>query len=73
MTELRITRRGFVAGAAGTASLAGFGARAQGQLAMPGSPVALNVIDVAGNLQLTQAGIERFRQQNPNLVSRMTF
>jgi putative spermidine/putrescine transport system substrate-binding protein len=35
--------------------------------------VALNIIDVAGNLQLTQAAIERFARENPKLVSRLTF
>src|SRR5215212_56657 len=68
-----ITRRGFVGGAAGTAGLMTFGARAQGQLALPKSPVALNVIDVAGNLALTQKAIENYRKAKPNLVSRITF
>jgi putative spermidine/putrescine transport system substrate-binding protein len=68
-----ITRRGFVAGTAGTAGFMAFGARAQGQLALPKSPVALNVIDVAGNLALTQKAIENYRRAKPNLVSRITF
>ena len=42
-------------------------------LPLPTQPVALNVIDVAGQLQLTQAGIERFRAANPRLVSRINF
>ena len=36
-------------------------------------PVALNVIDVAGNLALTQKAIENYRKAKPNLVSRITF
>ena len=36
-------------------------------------PVSLTIMDVAGNLQLTKAGIERFRVQNPGLVSRITY
>ncbi|MFC5522991.1 ABC transporter substrate-binding protein [Polaromonas jejuensis] len=36
-------------------------------------PVTLNVVDVAGNLALTQDAIEAFRAKNPNLVSRITF
>jgi putative spermidine/putrescine transport system substrate-binding protein len=71
--SLMITRRGFVAGTAGTAGVMAFGARAQGQLALPKSPVALNVIDVAGNLALTQKAIENYRKAKPNLVSRITF
>ena len=37
------------------------------------SAVALTVMDVAGNLALTKAGIERFRMENPALVSRITY
>jgi putative spermidine/putrescine transport system substrate-binding protein len=66
------TRRNVLLGATGLALAHATNGAAQG-LALPAAPVALNVIDVAGNLQLTQAGIERFRQQNPNLVSRITF
>ena len=67
-----ITRRGALAAVAGLTTLRPGGASAQA-LPMPAAPVALNIIDVAGNLQLTQAGIERFRQQNPKLISRITF
>src|SRR5919112_3531553 len=71
MTDLKITRRTFVSGAAGAASLAAFGARAQG-LALPKSPVALSIVDVAGNLALTQRAIENYRKAKPNLVSRIS-
>ncbi|TCW87368.1 ABC transporter substrate-binding protein [Burkholderia sp. SRS-46] len=37
------------------------------------APVSINVVDVAGNLQLTQKAIEAFREKNPNLVSTVTF
>ena len=37
------------------------------------APVSLNVVDVAGNLQLTQKAIEAFKDKNPNLVSNVTF
>ena len=40
---------------------------------VPATPLALSIIDVAGNLQLTKTGIERFREQNPKLVSRITY
>jgi ABC-type uncharacterized transport system YnjBCD substrate-binding protein len=42
-------------------------------MALPTSPVALSVIDVAGNLALTQKAIENYRKAKPNLVSRITF
>jgi putative spermidine/putrescine transport system substrate-binding protein len=67
-----ISRRGLIGGAFGLSALKPSLGLAQG-LPQPSAPVALNIIDVAGNLQLTQAGIDRFRQQNPQLVSRMTF
>src|SRR5215212_9432839 len=72
MTDLRITRRSFVGGAAGAAGLAALGARAQG-LALPKSPVAISIIDPAGNLALTQKAIENYRKAKPNLVSRFIF
>ena len=74
MTEFPITRRKAVGGAAAFAGamLAGGGARAQ-TLTMPTSPVTLNIIDVAGNLQLTQKGFEAYRAAKPNLVSRIAF
>ncbi len=55
-------------GAAMLAATAG-AARAQ----MPSSPVTLNIVDVAGNLQLTQAAFENYRKAKPNLVSRISF
>ena len=40
---------------------------------MPSDPVTLNVLDVAGNLQLTQQAIERYKEEHPDAVSRVTF
>ncbi|SCY66895.1 ABC transporter substrate-binding protein [Microvirga guangxiensis] len=69
-----ITRRNFVGGVAAGAGLATVGGRAFAQqLALPTSPVTLNIIDVAGNLALTQKAIENYRKAKPNLVSRITF
>ncbi|MFC6016716.1 extracellular solute-binding protein [Plantactinospora solaniradicis] len=39
----------------------------------PGSPVVLNILDVAGNLQLTQAMIDDFVSKNSDTVSRVTY
>jgi len=72
MERSRLTRRTFVGGTAAAASFA-FGAPAQGQLALPKSPVALSIVDVAGNLALTQKAFENYRKAKPNLVSRITF
>jgi len=38
----------------------------------PSEPVSLNILDVAGNLQLTQGMIDDFVAQNPDIVSRVT-
>jgi putative spermidine/putrescine transport system substrate-binding protein len=40
---------------------------------MPSDPVTLNVLDVAGNLQLTQQAIERYKEEHPDAVNRVTF
>ncbi|WP_158907524.1 ABC transporter substrate-binding protein [Burkholderia sp. L27(2015)] len=37
------------------------------------APVSINIVDVAGNLALTQKGFEAFRDKYPDLVSNMTF
>src|SRR4029078_1105099 len=71
------TRRGaMTAGIAGMAvSLAGGAvpaALAQG-LPMPKSPVTINVVDVAGNLALTQDAMEEYAKKNPKLVAKFNF
>jgi putative spermidine/putrescine transport system substrate-binding protein len=63
----KFTRRHVLAGAASVTLLARSKAIAQG------APVTLNIIDVAGNLQLTQPGIETFARANPQLISRLNF
>ncbi len=40
---------------------------------LPKEAVALNVLDVAGNLQLTQKAIESYKKAHPELVNRITF
>ncbi len=73
MTKLNLNRRIFVGGVAGVAGLAAFGRPGFAQLAMPSSPVAINVVDVAGNLALTQKAIEAYAAAKPEAVSRFTF
>src|SRR5215475_9781980 len=41
--------------------------------AMPKSPVTLNIVDVAGNLALTQGAIENFAKKHPELVAKVNF
>jgi putative spermidine/putrescine transport system substrate-binding protein len=40
---------------------------------MPTSPVSLSIVDVAGNLALTQDALEAYKSKNPKLVSKITF
>jgi putative spermidine/putrescine transport system substrate-binding protein len=64
-----LTRRDFALGL-GASALA---TPALAQMALPKSPVALNVIDVAGNLALTRPAIENFAKANPAIVSHIAF
>src|SRR5262249_45195748 len=41
--------------------------------AMPKSPVSINIVDVAGDLALTQDAIEAYQKKNPQLVSKFNF
>ena len=65
-----ITRREFSKAGLGLAGLMAVGGRAE---AAPAAPVALNIIDVAGNLALTQKAIEAYRAAKPDYVSRISF
>src|SRR6476661_1079271 len=40
---------------------------------LPKSPVTINIVDVAGNLALTQSAIELYQHNHPNLVSKINF
>jgi putative spermidine/putrescine transport system substrate-binding protein len=44
-----------------------------GDLKMPDKAVTLNVVDVAGNLQLTQKMFENYKNKNSNRVNKITF
>jgi len=67
-------RRTLLGGVVGLAAWGCVGrVRAASPPALPSSPVALNVIDVAGQLQLTQAAMEAFAKANPKLVSKIGF
>jgi putative spermidine/putrescine transport system substrate-binding protein len=65
-----ITRRGVLGSILGGVALRSSDVYSQ---SVPVRPVALNIIDVAGQLQLTQAGIDRFRRENPNLISGINY
>jgi len=67
---MNMTRRIAMAGA-GALVATGQPARAQG--AKPKSPLAITVVDVAGNLALTQPAFEAYRKAKPEMVSRFSF
>src|SRR4051812_7353432 len=41
--------------------------------AMPSAPVVINIVDVAGDLALTQDAFELYAKKNPNRVSKFNF
>jgi putative spermidine/putrescine transport system substrate-binding protein len=73
MPKTLVSRRIFMGGVAGAATVAALRRPAFAQLQMPSSPVDVNVVDVAGNLALTQKAIEAYAAAKPEAVSRFTF
>jgi len=74
MKFIRQTRRAFLGTAAGAVAAGSFTKFASAQkLTLPTRAVTLSIIDVAGNLALTQPAFEAYRKAKPNLVSKITF
>ena len=73
MHNTTTTRRTLIAGAAGLAALGSRTAQAAAAPPLPTSPVALNVVDVAGQLQLTQGAMDAYAKANPKLVSKISY
>jgi len=59
--------------AATSAPAGASGSAAPAQMKIPSSPVTINILDVAGNLQLTKGMIENFKAAYPNIVSSVTY
>ena len=70
---LSLTRRTVLASAAGTAVLGGVTRARAAAPPLPSSPITLNIIDVAGNLQLTRPAFQDYLQANPKLVSTINY
>ncbi|MEQ4304873.1 extracellular solute-binding protein [Plantactinospora sp. B6F1] len=68
-----LTALSLVAAACGAPEAAGPGPTGGAVPDKPGSPVVLNILDVAGNLQLTQSMIDDFVAKNSDTVSRVTY
>ena len=73
MLRTILERRTLLGGLAALAATPAMRARAATAPTLPSAPVALNVIDVAGQLQLTQGAMEAFAKANPKLVSKIAF
>ena len=73
MFDHSLSRRSFLVATGGLAGLAAGTSPLFAALAKPASPVTLNVVDVAGNLALTQKAIENYRKAKPDWVSRIVF
>jgi putative spermidine/putrescine transport system substrate-binding protein len=71
MFSYAMSRRNFVGGAAGLTILGAAGVRAE--VTAPKEPVVLNIVDVAGNLALTQKAFEAYQKAKPKFVSKFTF
>ena len=69
---LRLLRRTVLTSVAGTAALSLTRARAAAP-PLPSSPITISIIDVAGNLQLTQRAFQDYVKANPKLVSTINF
>jgi len=67
-----ISRRTVLGATAGAAALHVTGAGAQAP-ALPKAPVSINIVDVAGNLALTQPAFQNYAKAKPNLVSKFNF
>jgi putative spermidine/putrescine transport system substrate-binding protein len=69
-----MTRRTAIAGAAAGVGVLAAGTRpALSQAARPKSPLAITVVDVAGNLALTQAAFEAYRKAKPEMIGKISF
>jgi putative spermidine/putrescine transport system substrate-binding protein len=47
--------------------------RAQSSAAKPKTPLVINVMDVAGDLEVSQPALEKFRTEHPELVSKFVY
>ncbi|KQY13936.1 ABC transporter substrate-binding protein [Rhizobium sp. Root482] len=70
---MKITRRTFVGGVAGMTGLGLLPGRLFAQAKAPASPVTITIVDVAGNLALTQGMFENYAAAKPEWVSSFAF
>ncbi len=68
-----VDRRHVLGGLAAATSAGLLPGQARAALPMPKSPVTITVVDVGGNLALTQKAIESYRKAKPDAVARFVF
>lgn len=68
-----VDRRNVLGGLAAATSAGLLPGRARAGLPMPKSPVTITVVDVGGNLALSQKAIESYRKAKPDAVARFVF
>ncbi len=68
-----VDRRHVLGGLAAATSAGLLPGQARAALLMPKSPVTITVVDVGGNLALTQKAIESYRKAKPDAVARFVF
>ena len=68
-----LSRRHFLQSTGAAATLVASGAPVFAALSKPAAPLTLNIVDVAGNLALTQKAIENYRKAKPDWVSKVVF
>ncbi len=73
MIERFYSRRAFLTTSAGALGALSQGLPAFAALQKPSAPVMLNIVDVAGNLALTQKAIDNYRVAKPEWVSKITY
>jgi putative spermidine/putrescine transport system substrate-binding protein len=73
MPFMTISRRNFLHSSAGAAGLVLAGRPAFAALTKPSEPVTLNIVDIAGNLALTQKAFDNYRKAKPDWVSKIIF
>ena len=57
----------------GAAAAMGMARQSRAQAAKPASPLTITIVDVAGNLALTQRSFENYQREKPDMVSRFVF
>ncbi len=70
---MRLTRRHFMGGVAGLTTFGALGGRVFAEAQKPASPLEITVVDVAGNLALTQAAFDAYAAAKPDFVSRFVY